>query len=124
MNWSTRWAMPFNVAKCHVMHTGRRNPEYRYRYSMGGYQLEKTESERDVGVISKDLRQEAQTRKATATATTVLHQKLVLRSFHYRDRHVFKRLYTTYVWPHLEFVSPAWTPWIVPCRTKNSRVCA
>ena len=32
------------------------------------------------------------------------------RSFHYRDRHVFKRLYTTYVRPHLEFSTPVWSP--------------
>ncbi len=33
------------------------------------------------------------------------------RAFHFRDRHIFVRLYTQYVRPHLEFASPAWSPW-------------
>jgi hypothetical protein len=31
--------------------------------------------------------------------------------FHYRDRHVFLKLYKQYVRPHLEFCGPAWAPW-------------
>ena len=32
-------------------------------------------------------------------------------AFHYRDRHIFVRLYVLYVRPHLEFSSPACAPW-------------
>ena len=32
------------------------------------------------------------------------------RSFHFRDRNVFLRLFTTYVRPHLEFSTPVWAP--------------
>ena len=35
----------------------------------------------------------------------------ISRAFHYRDRHVFVRLYTQYVRPHLEFSTQAWAPW-------------
>jgi hypothetical protein len=35
----------------------------------------------------------------------------ISRAFHFRDRHVFKRLYVQYVRPHLEFASAAWSPW-------------
>jgi ribonuclease P/MRP protein subunit RPP40 len=34
------------------------------------------------------------------------------RNFHYRDRHIFLKLYKQYVRPHLEFSSPAWSPWL------------
>ncbi len=34
------------------------------------------------------------------------------RAFHFRDRHVFVRLYVQYVRPHLEFAVPAWSPWL------------
>ena len=43
-------------------------------------------------------------------AKAVLNQ--ILRSFLYRDKYTFKNLYTTYVRPHLEFASIAWTPWM------------
>ena len=34
----------------------------------------------------------------------------IARAFHFRDRHVFVQLYTTYVRPHLEFAVQAWSP--------------
>ena len=43
-------------------------------------------------------------------ATSVLYQ--LGRHFHFRDRNVFKKLYIQYVRPHLEFASPAWSPWL------------
>jgi len=36
----------------------------------------------------------------------------ISRAFHYRDRNVFLRLYIQYVRPHLQFASPAWSPWL------------
>ena len=99
--------MMFNVDKCKVMHVGHNNPCYPYQ--MGGVVLQTTEEEKDIGVtVSKNLKPGAQCRRAARTAQTVLAQ--VSRSFHFRDRHVFVRLYTTYVRPHLEFSSPAWSP--------------
>jgi hypothetical protein len=73
--------------------------------------LDTTEEERDIGVMvtTRTLRPTAQCAKAARTAATVLRQ--VSRAFHFRDRHIFVRLYTQYVRPHLEFASPAWSPW-------------
>ena len=106
--WATTWGMAFNVKKCKVMHIGSRNPKY--QYSMGGENLVVTEEERDIGVIVTDnLKPAAQCSKAARTAQAVLGQ--ISRAFHYRDRHVFVRLYTQYVRPHLEFSTQAWAPW-------------
>ena len=106
--WATDWGMAFNVKKCKVMHIGNKNPNH--QYSMGNQQLETTEEERDIGVImSSNLKPTAQCNKAARTAKTVLGQ--ISRAFHYRDRHVFMRLYTQYVRPHLEFSTQAWAPW-------------
>jgi ribonuclease P/MRP protein subunit RPP40 len=70
-----------------------------------------TEEERDIGVNAmKSLKQSAQCKKAARTAQTVLSQ--ISRAFHFWDQHVFLRLYVQYVQPHLEFVSPAWSPWL------------
>ena len=107
--WSQTWGMEFNVDKCKIMHVGRNNPEH--RYSMGGVELTVVEEEKDVGVlIHKSLKPGRQCKKAADTATGVLHQ--ILNNFHFRDRHIFMKLYKQYVRPHLEFATPAWNPWL------------
>jgi len=109
-SWADSWGMEFNVAKCKVMHTGHRNPMYKYQ--MKGQELEETREERDIGVVvTSNLKPAAQCAKAAQTAQTVLGQ--LTRAFHYRDRHVFVRLYKQYVRPHLEFSTQAWSPWTV-----------
>jgi hypothetical protein len=91
------------------MHLGHNNTEQ--AYFMEGQQLEVTEVERDIGVnVVKRLKQASQCQKAAETAQGVLSQ--ISRAFHYRDRNVFLRLYIQYVRPHLEFASPAWSPWL------------
>jgi hypothetical protein len=107
--WAQIWGMEFNIKKCKVMHMGHNN--VRQEYFMDGQMLEETEEERDIGVnVMSSLKQSAQCRKAARTAQGVLSQ--ISRAFHYRDRHVFIRLYIQYVRPHLEFASPAWSPWL------------
>ena len=49
--------------------------------------------------------------KAAKKANSVLGQ--MSRSFHYRDKFVWVRLYMTYVRPHLEFAVASWSPWFV-----------
>jgi hypothetical protein len=89
--------MEFNVAKCHVMHIGKNNPQH--VYTMGGQQLSTSKAERDVGVIISDsLKPADQCRKAAMTANAVLGQ--IQRAFHYRDRNIYTRLYVQYVRPH------------------------
>jgi hypothetical protein len=86
--------MQFNVSKCKVMHMGASNPGYQYQ--MSEQVLEATEEERDIGVmISVNLKPAAQCAKAAKTDLAVLDQ--LARAFHYRDRHVFMRLYKQYV---------------------------
>ena len=43
------------------------------------------------------------------TGMGVLNQ--ITRSFHFRDKRIFKKLYIQYVRPHLEFSSAVWNPW-------------
>jgi hypothetical protein len=106
--WAKRWGMEFNVKKCKVMHIGFNNPAQ--CYTMDNQQLEVTEEERDIGVsVSRSLKPSSQCAKAAQTAQTVLSQ--ISRALHYRDRHVFLRLYIQYVRPHLEFSAAAWSPW-------------
>jgi ribonucleases P/MRP protein subunit RPP40 len=79
---------------------------------MLGESLSKAESERDIGVeVHHTLKPSKQCAKAAATARMVLGQ--ITRAFHYRDRYTFLKLYKTYVRPHLEFCTPAWSPWSI-----------
>ena len=117
--WAEDWCMQFNVSKCKVMHFGHGNRQH--VYSMNGVPLEKTMEEKDVGVtVSSNLKPSAQCARAANTARAVLGQ--VTRAFHYRDRHVFVRLYKQYVRPHLEFCTPAWSPWTAGDREKLENV--
>lgn len=108
-SWSKKWGMPFNVTKCKVMHIGRNNP--RLQYKMAGVDLTTTEAERDVGVlVTPAMKWQEQSGKAAATASRVLSQ--ISRAFSYRDKVTFVSLYKSYVRPHLEFSSQAWSPWL------------
>jgi hypothetical protein len=102
--WAELWGLEFNDKKCKVMHVGFNIQ--RYKYTMGGEQLEVTE-ERDIDVnMANSLKPSQQCKKAARTAQTVLSQ--LARAFHFRDRHVFLRLYVQYVGPHLEYTVSAW----------------
>ena len=114
LEWADRWQMEFNAKKCKVLHFGRSNPCYSYTmggYAPGGVVLESIEEEKDIGVmIHKSLKPSTQCFKAASKASQVLGQ--MTRSFQYRDKYVWIRLYTTYVRPHLEFSCQAWSPWL------------
>ena len=113
--WAETWQMDFNSKKCKIMHFGIKNPCY--DYCMGGYApagtvLQVVSEEKDIGVIvSNSLKPSAQCAKAVKKANSILGQ--MRRSFHYRDKDVWMRLFTTYVRPHLEFSVQAWSPWYV-----------
>jgi hypothetical protein len=108
-DWADKWGMSFNLAKCKIMHVGAKNPGY--EYFMRGTKLGTTEEEKDIGVtVTKNLKPSAQCNKAAGRAAAVLGQ--IRRNFHYRDKHTFVKLYKQYVRPHLEFSSPAWSPWL------------
>ena len=113
MEWAEVWQMEFNSKKCKLMHFGKTNPKY--NYVMGGYApagtvLETVNEEKDIGVMVSDtLKPAAQCVKAANKANSILGQ--MSRSFQYRDRYTWIRLYKVYVRPHLEFAVQAWSPW-------------
>ena len=109
VDWAGKWCMSFNLDKCKIMHVGHGNPQH--KYFMEGVELKTVEEEKDIGVlIHKSLKPGRHCEKVAKMARAVLVQ--LTRNFHFRDRHVFKNLYMQYVRPHLEFASPAWSPWL------------
>jgi hypothetical protein len=106
--WAETWGMAFNKEKCKIMHVGNNNPSY--DYYMQGTKLTKIEEEKDIGVmVHRSLKPARQCLKAANTSMGVLYQ--LKNNFHYRDRHIFVKLFKQYVRPHLEFATPAWSPW-------------
>ena len=105
--------MEFNASKCKVIHFGKKNPGY--SYTMGGFApagvvLGAVEDEKDVGVmVSNTLKPSLQCAKAAKKANQVLGQ--MVRTFHYRDRQTWIKLYKTFVRCHLEYSVQAWSPW-------------
>ena len=112
-NWSLEWQMMFNVKKCKVIHFGRKN--FRSNYTIGGYApagsvLENVTEEKDLGVfIHKSLKPSYHCAKVAIKANQVLGQ--MARTFTYRDKYSWVRLYKRYVRPHLEYAIQSWCPW-------------
>jgi hypothetical protein len=107
--WAEKWGMAFNKKKCKILRVSNSNPSY--DYYMQGIKLATIEEERDVGLlILKSLKLSHQCQRATATGMGVLYQ--LRNNFHFRDRHIFVKLFKQCVRPHLEFATPAWSPWL------------
>ena len=108
--WSKKWAMPFNVKKCTVMHLGNRNPHQ--AYNIDGQVLDATTVQRDLGVqIHESLKPATHITYATKKAQKIL--ALIKRTISYKSREVMVRLYKSHVRCHLEYASSVWRPWLI-----------
>ena len=112
-DWSDDLSMKFNSGKCKVMHVGGRNNHFTYTmhgFAPGGTVLESVDEEKDVGVkISNTLKPSSQCQAAALKANQLVGQ--MSRSFTYRDKYNWIRLYKVYVRPNLEYAVQAWSPW-------------
>ena len=99
--WASTWQMPFNYDKCKVMHFGKKNVNniYEMRDKLGTtHIIEKTESERDLGmIITNNLKWSVQVDKAAKTANSVLAQ--IKNSFTYFEAETVRLLYVALVRP-------------------------
>ena len=105
--WSDLWQLPFNEAKCKVLHIGPRNPCH--SYTMRGLELESVSSEKDLGIhLDSALKFRKQASSAAAKGNQML--ALVRRSFFCIDAVTLPLLYKTLVRPHLEYGNIIWGP--------------
>ena len=109
-NWSEKWLLRFHPDKCHVLSIGRvENIIHTHRYRICGREMEHVGEEKDLGVvidsdISFDEHISAKVYKANAIVG------LIRRSFSYLDPDTFRKLYTAFVRPHLEYAVAVWSP--------------
>ena len=110
--WSRMWGMELNLKKCKIMHFGKKNRKNKYTMldiNSSRITLSSSTSERDLGVIlSTNLKSTTQTNRAASKANSMLG--LLKRTFNCRDPNLWKKLYTTYIRPQLEFAVAAWNP--------------
>ena len=93
-DWSLKWLMPFNDAKCKSLHLGSANPHQ--QYTLGNSVLEQVISEKDLGVyVDQELKFREQAASAVSRATQVLG--LIRRSFEHLDTRTIPLLYKTLV---------------------------
>lgn len=105
-NWSKTWLLKFNEQKCKTIHFGSGEETY----SLNGIELENSEAEVDLGVtITKDCKPSVQCGKAAQSA--MIRLGILRRTFKHIDVESFKRVYTTYVRPKLEYAVQAWSPY-------------
>jgi ribonuclease P/MRP protein subunit RPP40 len=125
--WSSRWLLKLNTAKCKVMHIGCQNKksEYRLNDPLTGFtsKLEITSSERDLGIqVNDSLKFSEHIRNSAAKASSMLG--MMRRTFVYRNELMWKKLYTTYIRPHLEYAVQVWNPHLkgdIECLEKVQR---
>ena len=108
--------MRLNYDKCKVMHIGSMNKRAKYvmqdKETQRAHVLQSTELEKDLGVfISSDLKNYEQAKSASSKAMQMFG--MLKSTFTNRDTDIWKKLYLTYIRPHLEFAAPVWNPYRV-----------
>ena len=69
--WVEKWEIAFIVAKCKILHFGRKNPKY--EYMMRGVKIEEATEEKDLGIwVSTTLKPGRQCEAAEKMANFTL----------------------------------------------------
>jgi ribonuclease P/MRP protein subunit RPP40 len=112
-NWSQKWLLSFHPDKCHVLTTGKfENIRHTHRYTVNNRELEHVFEEKDLGVVmDSDLNFEEHMSLKINKANAIMG--MIRRSFTFLDCHLFRKLYITFVRPHLEYAQAVWSPHLV-----------
>ena len=106
-NWANENQMEFNVKKCKVMHIGNNN--IRFNYEMSENWLDECVIEKDLGIkVDINMNFSEQSLEARNKANRMLG--FIGRNVTYKSKEVVRRLYNSYVRPHLEYSIQAWRP--------------
>ena len=109
-DWSKKWLLNFHPDKCHVLTLGKfENIQHTERYKIYNEELEHVFDEKDLGVIiDSDLTFGEHISSKVRIANAMVG--LIRRSFSYLDSYSFKKMYSAFVRPHLEYAQAVWSP--------------
>lgn len=112
-NWSNTWQLYFNPEKCHVLTLGKfENIRHAHRYIISNKEIEHVFDEKDLGVtIDSELKFDEHISRKVRVSNAIVGQ--IRRSFSYLDCDTFRRIYTAFVRPHLEYGQAVWSPYLV-----------
>ena len=110
--WSEKWLLRFHPDKCHVLTLGKfEDIKHTYRYTISNQELEHVFEEKDLGIsFDTNLRFEEHISSKVQKANAIVG--LIRRTFSFLDCSLFKKLYTTFVRPHLEYGQAVWSPFL------------
>ena len=110
--WSEKWLLRFHPDKCHVLTLGKlEDIRHTFRYTISQQELEHVFEEKDLGIlIDSNLRFEEHISSKVNKANAIMG--LIRRTFTFLDCKLFKKLYTTFVRPHLEYGQVVWSPFL------------
>ena len=110
--WSKKWLLQFHPKKCTILTLGKfNNIRYTHRYNLNDCELEHVFMQKDLGVIIDfDLKFEEHISAKVKVANAMVG--LIRRSFSFLDGTLFRKLYTSFVRPHLEYAQVVWAPFL------------
>ena len=110
-NWANIWRMLFNIIKCHHLHIGKHDRGIKYTMASNNQEteLEKVDSEKDLGVI---IDQNLSFRDHINSKVNIANRNLGIsfRTLTFIDEEIFLNLYKSIVRPHVEYATPIWLP--------------
>ena len=108
--WSYKWLLKFNTEKCHVLTLGKLYKiQHTHRYTLYDDELEHVFEEKDLGVIV-DMNLSFEEHMSSKISKANVIMGLIRRTFSYLDPITFRKLYISFVRPHLEYAQPVWSP--------------
>ena len=115
--WSEKWLLTFPPRKWHVLTLGKfYDITHIEKYTLHRLELEHFFEQKDLGIILDvelkfDEHISMEVRKENAIAG------LIRRTISYLDGRLFKKLFITFVRPHLEYGQVIWTPHLKEYKT-------
>ena len=108
--WPYKWLLKFNTEKCHVLTLGKLHKiQHTHRYTLYDDELEHAFEEKDLGVIV-DMNLSFEEHMSSKIRKANVMMGLIRRTFSYLDPITFRKLYISFVRPHLEYAQPVWSP--------------